>query len=66
MKFWPISLLLAVIACKSNVDIRDGVYLINQSIFENGKIISNITDKRLLETSGLEYSTKNPGHLCDL
>ena len=63
MKFWPYLLLAVVFACKSNVASRDGIYPFDQSTFETGKVISKITDKRLLEASGLEYSTKNPGHL---
>ncbi|WP_421874035.1 hypothetical protein [Marinoscillum sp.] len=63
MRFWQLILLGALVACQSNKDPRDSNYPINTSTYESGLAVGSITDQRLLEISGLEYSLKNAHHL---
>ena len=63
MKSWPIILLILLLACQHQADPRNENYPLNNSLFEKGAVIGTISDKRLLEASGLQYSYQNPGHL---
>ncbi len=64
MKFWPFALaLLGIISCQKSVDPRNDDYPTTHSIFEKGVITATIQSDLLMEASGLQHSTANPGHL---
>lgn len=64
MKFWSLALLIFAFAChQAPKDPRNSNYPPNTTLYEAGQVIATIKDRRLVEASGIEYSTKNPGHL---
>ena len=63
MKSWPIILLTMLLACQHSEDPRNQNYPLNNSLYKEGEAIATIKDNRLLEASGLQYSSANPNHL---
>lgn len=63
MKLWTLMLLGLVLACQHRGDLRNNTYPLDNTRFQKGEAIATISDNRLLEASGLQYSRANPGYL---